>query len=525
MGEIGELNQQIASVGAQLQGTIAQTSSIQNQLGVDFNRAVATSQLSNSPVVESLLEQLTLTESELAKERQRFNDEHPTIISLEAKKVALNQQLEQLIAQNVGQGVKISQGLLKNDGLKENPLEKFITLKIEELSLQRQVSALSNSQQAYLKRAKELPRLEKREQELLRQAQSASKTLTSLLDNLESTKLAETQQSSNAEIVENASVPDRGSSGKTALLALGIFLGAFLANLSVMLLEMQDRTLQTVAEIKKKFSYKVLGITPIESPIYQGRVVSREEPDSYSGEIYRMIQANLKFLTNDKPPKVILMTSSVPEEGKSTVSANLAAAISQLGRTVLLIDGDLRRPSQHRLWSIFNQFGIQDVLRGSKTLAETVSKPMAKLNVLPSSEVGSNPLALLDSPAMANLVATARREYDVVLIDAPPLPVTADVLTLSKLVDGIVFVTRPGIVEHESAALAQETLETTGQKVLGMVVNGAKASDFDRYSYQARYGKRYYQQNSSGNTIGSEELENIANDGNSTNGRTSKARI
>jgi Mrp family chromosome partitioning ATPase len=78
------------------------------------------------------------------------------------------------------------------------------------------------------------------------------------------------------------------------------------------------------------------------------------------------------------------------------------------------------------------------------------------------------------------------------LIDAPPLPVTADVLTLSKLADGIVFVTRPGIVEHESADLAQEALATTRQKVLGMIVNGVKADDFKRYSYHGRYGQSYF---------------------------------
>ena len=101
---------------------------------------------------------------------------------------------------------------------------------------------------------------------------------------------------------------------------------------------------------------------------------------------------------------------------------------------------------------------------------------------------------------MSQLVARARKDYDVILIDAPPLPVTADVLTLSKLVDGIVFVSRPGIVERESAELAQETLGTPGQKVLGMVINGVKSNEFDRYSYHAKYGKRYFNRQSAGNS-------------------------
>lgn len=375
--------------------------------------------------------------------------------------------------------------------LKENQLETFINLKIEELSLQRQVSALYEYQQAYLQRAKQLPRLEKREQELLRQVETSAKTYTNLLDSLQEVELAENQQSGNAEIVELAAVPRTGSSGQLLLLASGVILGAFLSNLSVIFLEMQDRSLKSVAEIKKKFPFNVLGITRIDPMYGRGGIIVREEPDSYSSEVYRMIQANLKFLTVKKAPKVMLVTSSVPEEGKSTVSANLAAAMAQLGRKVLLIDGDLRRPSQPHLWEIDGRIGLREILAGERELVTAVSRPMAKLEVLATGKISSNPLALIDSSEMEHLVANARREYDTIVIDAP-LPVTADVLTLSKLVDGILFITRPGIVDRESADMALETLEATGQKVFGMVINGVKSNEFDRYSYHARYGKRYF---------------------------------
>ncbi|MGL5079613.1 MAG: GumC family protein, partial [Waterburya sp.] len=493
VGTLGALNQQITTTGSQLQGIQAQTSALQSQLGLDLNQAVAANQLGASPEVQIILDQLAQTESNLAKERQRFNEAHPSIISLNEKKNDLTQQLEGLVADAVGEGVEVSQGLLQGkDGTKENQLEKFITLKIDELSMQRQVSSLYQSQQEYLKRAKELPRLEKQDRELVRSAEAASNTYQKLLDSLQKAQIAENQQSGNTDIVNYASVPDQGSSGTLMLMGLGVFLGAFLANLSIILLELQDRSLQSLAEIKKKFSYNVIGITPLEPPNYQGRIITREEPDSFSSEVYRMIQANLKFLTSDKPPKVILVTSSVPEEGKSTVVANLAAAIAQLGRSVLLIDGDLRRSSQHGLWGVDNNLGLKDILTNSHSPISVIKRPMPKLSLLTSGVVNSNPLALIDSPNMSDFVGRSRREYDLIFIDAPPLPVTADVLTLSKLVDGIVFVTRPGVVEHESAELAQEALATTGQKVLGMVINGVKPNDFERYSYHGRYGKSYY---------------------------------
>ena len=530
VANLGELNQQISTVGSEFQGLQAQALALQNQIGLDLNQAVAADQLAASPEVQSILEQLNQTESSLAKERQRFNDQHPAVVGLTEKKQDLTNQLRGIIANAVGEGIEVSQGLIaKGNGLKENQLEKFITLKIDELSLQRQVGSLYETQQEYLKRAKDMPRLEKQERELIRSAEAAGKTYETLLDNLQKVELAASQESGNAQIVEYSSLPENGSSGRTMLLGLGLVLGAFLANLSVVLLEMQDRSLKSLAEIKKRFAYQTIGITPLEAPEYQGRIITREEPDSFSSEVYRMIQANLKFLTSDKPPKVILITSSVPEEGKSTVTANLAAAISQLGRKVLLIDGDLRRSSQHSLWDVGNNKGLKDVLTSNINLGSVVSQPMPKLTLLTSGLVDSNPLALLDSPAMSDLVGRSRREYDLILIDAPPLPVTADVLTLSKLVDGIVFITRPGVVEQDSAELAQETLETTGQKVLGMIINGVKPNDFDRYSYHGRYAKSYYttsnhDKNQKGWQSGDRELSKIARQ-NSSNNSVSRANI
>lgn len=522
---IGALNQQIATTGSQLQGMQAQAAALQGQLGLSLEQAVAANQLGSYPEVQSILQQLTQTESDLATERQRFNDEHPVVISLQEKKAALDGQLRGLIAANVGQGVNVSQGLLQNDGNKENQLEQFITLKIEELSLQRQVAALYQTQQEYLQRAKELPRLEKTERELLRRAESAGQTYETLLNSLQDARLAENNNSGNADIVEYAAVPERGSSGATVLLGMGLVLGAFLANLSVILLEMQDRSIQTVAEIKKKFPYKSLGVTPLESPKYQGKIVTRDEPDSFSSEVYRMIQANLKFLTSDKPPKAILITSSVPEEGKSTVAANLAAAIAQLGRSVLLIDGDLRRCSQHHLWGVDNRQGLKDIIADNISPLSAIAHPMPKLSLLTSGVVESNPLALLDSAEISDFIARSRREYDLILIDAPPLAVTADVLTLSKLVDGILFVTRPGIVEQESAELAQEALATTGQKILGMVINGVKPKDFDRYSYHGRYAKSYFNSKSGTQSIPNFDRQNVTKRSPSNSPNVSQAEL
>ncbi|MEM8829014.1 MAG: polysaccharide biosynthesis tyrosine autokinase [Cyanobacteria bacterium P01_G01_bin.19] len=494
VGELGNLNRQISSVGAELQGKRAQTASIQNQLGLDLKQAVRADQLANTPQVQSIIEQLGVTETQLSQERQRFNDNHPAVASLLEKKQALNSQLQQLIRQYVG--AQVSTGLLQNgSNLKDSQLERFINLKIEELSLQTQEAALYQYQNVYLNRTKQIPSLEKQEQTLLREVETARDNYETLLANRGNLSIKENEQTANAEVIELGQVPEEGSTGRMALMALGVLMGLFLSNLTAILLEMQDRTIKTIPEVKQKFSYQVLGIVPLDSlQEAQGGIVVQREPDSFASEVYRMIQTNLKFLAVKRQPKVILMTSSVPGEGKSTVSANLAAAMAQLGRKVLLIDGDLRKASQHELWQVSNKSGVKDVVAHRTPLSKAVTQPMKQLDLLTAGMIAPNPLALLDSTAMSELVATARREYELIIIDAPPLAVTADVLTLSKLVDGIVFISRPGVVENESAELAQETIANANlsQKVLGMVINGVKPNEFDRYSYHAKYSKNYF---------------------------------
>ena len=500
VGELGNLNRQISTVGAELQGKKAQTISLQNQLGLNLNQAISATQLSNTPQVQSILEQLASTETQLSQERQRFNDNHPVVASLEDKKQALNSQLQQLISQYVG--AKVSTGLLQGGNIKENQLERFISLKIDELSLQTEESALRQYQQVYLNRTKDIPRLEKQEKALLREVETARSTYQTLLANKQDIQVLTNQKNGNAQILEEGVIPQEGSTGRVALMTLGILMGLFLSNLTAILLEMQDRTLKTIPELKQKFSYQVLGIVPLDNlQETQGGIVVQREPDSFASEIYRMIQTNLKFLAVKRQPKVILMTSSVPGEGKSTVAANLAAAMSQLGRKVLLIDGDLRKASQHELWQVSNKAGVKDVVAHKTPLSKLVSQPMKQLDLLTSGTIAPNPLALLDSAEMSELVATARKEYELIIIDAPPLAVTADVLTLTKLVDGIVFVSRPGIVETESAELAQETIANANlsAKVLGMVINGVKPNEFDRYSYHAKYSKNYFRSSTESN--------------------------
>jgi capsular exopolysaccharide synthesis family protein len=189
------------------------------------------------------------------------------------------------------------------------------------------------------------------------------------------------------------------------------------------------------------------------------------------------------------------VTSSVSKEGKSTVCANLAIAMAQLGRRVLLIDADLHHPMQHHIWDLTNAIGLSDVIVNQADFEMAVREVMDNLDVLPSGVIPPNPLALVDSKRMAALVENFSKNYDFIILDTPPIVLVADALAVGKMTDGILLVVRPGVVDTVSAAACKQFLVQSGQKVLGLVVNGVIVeNEPDSYFHHA---KAYYKEDAS----------------------------
>jgi capsular exopolysaccharide synthesis family protein len=490
--EIANLNSQITSQEAQLQGIEAQNSTLKAQLGLSYREALAVNQLSDSPVIEAILAQIKTVERNLADRRETLLDNHPEVINFKEQRQALDRQLQREISQVTTQPAKVLQGLLQVKNIKENLLEKFITTETQKINLSQQLDALYRAKIAYQKRGQMLPELEKRQQALNRKINSAKNTYETLLNNFQEVRVTENQETVSARIIEPARFPERGSAPRIPVMVAGGLLGLLLAQLTVLAKEKESKTLKTIAELKEFFIYSILGIVPLldeSQELSQDRVIVLREPEAFNSEIYRMIQVNLRLLNLESKPQVVLVTSSVPEEGKSTISANLAAAIAQGKRRVLLIDGDLRNPSQTKLWTTGERAGLSEVLTGKTSLEQAIYSPIDKLDILCTGQKIINPLSLIDSSEMAALLDRLKQEYEAIIIDAPPLLVTADVLTLGKMADGILLISRLGVVDREVAQATKETLTISGQKVLGLIVNGVDRQEFDRYHY---YAKKYY---------------------------------
>ncbi|BAY61782.1 Fis family transcriptional regulator [Calothrix brevissima NIES-22] len=500
VGVITGIDNEINAVKAQLADLVAQRNQLSQQLGLTTQQAIAVTTLSQSPAVQGILSQLQELERQLANERSRFTDDNPIIVSLEAKKDNLNNLLQLQIAKTVGLGQKLqfSPTLLQIGEVRQNLINNFLQLELQSTGLNQKLNSLLNTRSAHEKRMQILPKLAQQQRQLERKVEVAESTYQTLLKKVQELQVAENANTANARIIARGSVPEEPLAAKKMLvLVIGAMFGLFLATSTILLLEIKDKSLKTLDKVKEAFNgYTLLGIIPLlpqktisrkrEGEYQIPRIAVRDTPDSLTSEIYRMIQANLKFLSSDKLLKTIVVTSAVAKEGKSTVSANLAAAIAQLGRRVLLIDADMRVSSQHYIWGITSTAGLSEVLVGHLDVRFAVKKVMDNLDILTAGVRPPNSLALLDSKRMASLIKELSSQYDYVIIDAPPALLAADALTLSKMSDGILLVARPGVIDHNSALAAREMLKKANHNVLGLVINGVnEQNEPSNYFYHA----------------------------------------
>ncbi len=366
---IKNLEDQINQAQAELADANARSAMLRQQVAMNSQQSIAMNTLNRSPGVQQVLAQVQQLEGELALQQTRFSDTHPTIQALNNKRDALQAVLQERIAAAVGSQKQVAAENLQTGELKQRLLADLVKSEEQRLGLASRVASLTNSQSLYKQRVNILPKLEQYQRELERRLAAAQSTYEVLLQKLQEVRVAENQNIGNVRIIEPALVPKTASSRqKLLILVLGNGLAILLATATVLILEVSDTSIKTLKEARELFGYTLLGSIPYFGKKVTPRHTDQEWaipelpvqhlPRSPSSEAYRMLQANLKFLGSDRALKAIVVTSSVPKEGKSTVSANLAAAIAQLGRRVLLVDADMRAPVQHHIWELTNAAGL-----------------------------------------------------------------------------------------------------------------------------------------------------------------------
>lgn len=437
-------------------------------------------------LVQGLKQQLVVLDTERASLNVRYLEDHP--------EMKANAEQRRLVEESLIREVDAELSSLQ---LRYNTAQSLVASLQQRMGENYEDAMDMGSEQVVYER-------------LVREAELNRELLTRLEGHLHEVELANQLEPRNIQIMEHAGVPTtplRGPELPTAL--IGVFLGLVLGLSLAVLLEMLDSTVRTHAQIEGDFELPFLGIVPSMATVgandiagrgprkgeeYNPDTFVRDYPRSSMAEAMRSVRTNLSFMAVDTPLQMLLVTSSSPLEGKSTIAISLATTFAQAGRKVVLVDNDLRKPRLHAALGIDSTHGVTSVLTGASSL-DTALQPSGidGLTALACGPIPMNPTELMMSPQYEALLAELRERFDVVILDTPPvLPVTDSVL-LSQKVDGVVLVVRGGKTKKSALRATRDQLDAVSAPIAGVVLNDVDVTSRKKgyYYMYGQYGSYY----------------------------------
>ncbi len=294
-----------------------------------------------------------------------------------------------------------------------------------------------------------------------------------------------------ANTIAEAQAPEKASSPKILQnLGLGLVVGLLLGFGIAVLRHVRDTKIRNEDDVRALTGSPLLGVVAYEPDVSSHPMILRDQPLAGPSEAIRRLRTNLQFLDLANRPKSIVISSSIPGEGKSTIALNLAVSLADTGTRVILVDADLRRPSIAQYVGIEGGVGLTTVLIG-RAEVEDVVQPLGvtSFDLLPAGQIPPNPSELLGSMAMADLLEQLTGSYDMVLLDSPPLLPVTDAVVLSNLAGGALVVVGADRIHRPQLQQALESLETAGAHLFGIVMNKIARREAAAYAYG--YGSQY----------------------------------
>lgn len=365
----------------------------------------------------------------------------------------------------------------------------------EVIQTERNLSALLNETKGD---AFGLNQFERDYLELKRSYDNNQRLYELVLKRLKDTGVTSMLQVSNVRVLDRALpsfVPVRPNVLRNVLLAVffGLVGGVALAFLADYL----DRSIISQQQVEESLGLTFLGVVPTIERNQDGTpqdLFVHTAPKSAAAECLRAVRTNLLFMSPEKPLRTIMVTSSGPQEGKTTTATSLAITMAGSGNRVLLVDADMRRPRIHRIFGAPNQAGLSSLILGEGALKATVKDSgIENLWVLPCGPIPPNPAELLHTGAFQRLVGEMGAAFDRVIIDSPPVGVVADAVVMSTHVDGTLVVLKAGKTDRDVARQAVRQLQDVKAPLFGAVLNDLDLSDqkYGQYSYYYQYGYYY----------------------------------
>lgn len=293
-------------------------------------------------------------------------------------------------------------------------------------------------------------------------------------------------------VEQRASIPSKPAIPKTARnIAVGLGFGVLAGVGLAILRDTLDNTVKDRQTVEEIANVGLVGTIPLDKARRVEAPISFDSENSAIAEAFRKLRTNLQFLAVDNPPRVIVVTSSAPNEGKSTTAINIALALAETDHDVVLVDADMRRPSLDRYLGLVGSAGFSTVLSGGASLSEVLQQSkFPRLTVLTAGAVPPNPSELLGSLAAKNVLNELRTKFDYVIVDSSPLLAVTDGAILAANSDGALIMARFGQTKREQLAHAVGNLEAVGATLLGAVFTMTPARGGTSYSYSYNYN--YY---------------------------------
>ena len=373
-------------------------------------------------------------------------------------------------------------------------------------SVQAQRKALDNIVQKYDTQFSKLPKQYIEIAKLDRTEKSKEKLFLLVQDSYQQAQIAEQSQFGYVQIVDPAVPPEKPVTPKIPLnLTLGVLLGLAIAVGWVFVLDYLDRSIKSPEDLEKK-GLNVLGSIPViagtslkgkgdeseqkvmkDGTLVSARLITHHKPSDPIAEAYRSLRTAIQYSRIDEPIKTLLVASALPREGKSTTVANIAITMAKAGLNTLLVDGDFRRPVQHKLFNCDRKPGLIEYLKSEVDLNVAVRKTFIEnLFLFTTGSLPPNPSEVLGSDTMKATLEVLKASFDFVIFDSPPVVAVTDGVILSKLTDGVLFVTLANKTELDVLEKAYSTLKQVKAGIIGFVLN-----EFDvTKAYGAYY--RYY---------------------------------
>ncbi|MDJ0576450.1 MAG: polysaccharide biosynthesis tyrosine autokinase, partial [Xenococcaceae cyanobacterium MO_234.B1] len=503
---------------------------LQAQLGKPPQEAIATSYLGESPRYQKLLNELQEVEIQLAKESARFASENPLILNLEDKKshllTLLQEEAIKVLGGKVSSEIDYSAAAPSPSSLRSELDSKYIQAANEIKVLEIRESALALAIEQLNKSIEQMPVIARKYTDLQRQLTVATASLNRFLEAEETLELQAAQQALPWQIIAQPKVTEGPVSPNVPRnLALGVIGGLLMGMGAALLAERLDPVFHSSEEIKESVNLPILGLIPTQKDLQPTQLKgnsgqlslpqlqignssleltngsSSQVPNNqnksrrYSAspflESFRSLNTNIKLLGSDNSLNSIVVSSSVPSEGKSTISSHLAQAAAVMGQRVLLIDADLRRPQVHRWMGLENDQGLSNILAMGLDLEEAIKTlpEWGNLSVITAGDIPPDPTRLLASHKMQELRERLQQDhhYDLIIYDTPPILGFADGRILASRTDGVVLVVRIGKTDRSVLKQNIDNLKVSNVPVLGLVANQAHRHSGGAYHYYTNY--------------------------------------